>query len=282
MLGTRRPGAGHRPSARGATTTDEHFDLAGAVAVVTGATRGIGKQVAFELGRAGARLVLVGRTRADRPNPVLAGTLDSVAAELEALGVETRLVQADLTDADQTREVVTQTLDWHGRCDVLVNNAAYTSNGPVLQVPWHRWEKAMRAQVVAPLQLVQGLVPGMLDRGAGRVVNISSEAASTLAPNLALYSVSKLAMERLTEYLHLELGGRGVSFNALHVERLVSTEGWKYVYDTQGEEIANMGVPLSEMVSPELLGRQVRWLVERPADWSGHVVSCREVTALGG
>jgi NAD(P)-dependent dehydrogenase (short-subunit alcohol dehydrogenase family) len=203
-----------------------------------------------------------------------------VAAELEAQGVETRLVQADLTDQDQTGEVIAKTLDWHGRCDVLVNNAGYTSNGPVLEVPSSRWQKAMRVQVVAPLQLVQGLVPGMLERGSGRVLNISSEAASTLAPNLALYSVSKLAMERLTEYLHLELGGRGVSFNALHVERLVSTEGWRYVYDTQGEEIANMGVPMSELVSPQQLGHQIRWLVEQPSSWSGHIVSCADVDAL--
>jgi NAD(P)-dependent dehydrogenase (short-subunit alcohol dehydrogenase family) len=123
------------------------FELTDSVAVVTGATRGIGKQAAIALGRAGARLVLVGRTRAEAPNPLLPGTLDGVAAELGAAGIEARFVQADLTDADQTQEIVTSTLDWYGRCDVLVNNAAYTSNGPILEIPWSRWEKAMRAHI---------------------------------------------------------------------------------------------------------------------------------------
>jgi len=263
-------------------TGDEPFEIPGSVAVVTGATRGIGKQAALALGRAGARLVLVGRTRADAPHALLPGTLDSVAAELEAEGVEVLVIQADLTDPDQTQEIVTRTLERHGRCDVLVNNAAYTSNGPILQVPWSRWQKAMRAQVVAPLQLVQGFVPGMLERGSGRVVNVSSEAASTLAPNLSLYSVTKQAMERLNDYLQLELGGRGVSFNVLHIERLVATEGFQYVYDTQGAEIATMGGSVSDLIPPDVVGRQIEWLVRRPSTWSGHIVSCAGVGALGG
>lgn len=262
--------------------SDGLFDVSGAVTVVTGATRGIGKQAAIALGRAGARLLLVGRTRADAPNRMLPGTLDSVAAELAAEGIEARVVQADLTDADQTQEIVTRTLEWFGRCDVLVNNAAYTSNGPVLEVPWSRWQKAMRAQVVAPLQLVQGFVPGMLERGSGRVVNVSSAAASSLAAGIALYSVSKQAMERLNDYLHLELGGRGVSFNVLHIERMVATEGWQHVYDTQGEAVATMGGNVSDVVAPDGVGRQIEWLVRQPAEWSGQIVSCADVARMGG
>jgi citronellol/citronellal dehydrogenase len=252
------------------------------VAVVTGATRGIGKQAATELATAGARVVLVGRTGADRPHPRLAGTLQSVAEELEAAGAEVLTVQADLRDSVQTEAIVTRTLERFGRCDVLVNNAAYTFNGPVIEVPWQRWEMAMRVQVSAPLQLVQGFVPGMLERGAGRVVNVSTGASASLGYNLALYSVTKQAMERLSDYLHFELGGRGVSFNVLRIDRLVSTEGWQYVYDTQGEAVATQGIPLSEMLSPQVVGRQIRWLVERPAAFSGHTVGCAEVTALGG
>jgi citronellol/citronellal dehydrogenase len=264
--------------------SDGEFDIAGAVAVVTGATRGIGRQVALLLGRAGARVMLVGRTQTDTPGQIFPGSLASVAAELTDEGVEVHVVAADVTDAEQTQNVVTETLDVFGRCDVLVNNAAYTSNGPIMQIPWSRWQKGMRAQVIAPLQLVQGFVPGMVERGSGRVVNVSSSAAGSLAPGHALYSVTKQAMERLNDYLDLEVGGQGVSFNALHIERMVATEGWQHVYDTQGEHVATLQgqVPMSQIVKPEELGRQIEWMIRQPAEWSGHIVTCGEVVRLGG
>ena len=261
---------------------DGPFELSGAVAVVTGATRGIGRQVATDLGRSGARLVLVGRTGSDAPDALLPGSLDEASRVLAAEGIEVRAVQADLTDPDQTQAIVERTLEWFGRCDVLINNAAYTSNGAIIDVPWSRWHKAMRAQVVAPLQLAQGFVPGMLERGSGRIVNVSSAAAASLAPGLALYSVSKQAMERLTEYLDLELGGRGVSFNVLRVDRVVATEGWQHVYDTQGEEVATVGGSVTDVVTPAAVARQIGWMVRQPAEWSGHVVGCSDVSSLGG
>jgi NAD(P)-dependent dehydrogenase (short-subunit alcohol dehydrogenase family) len=261
---------------------DVPFDPAGAVAVVTGATRGIGRQAAIALGRAGARLVLVGRTGAESPSAVLPGSLDEVAGGLAAEGIEARTVQADLTDPAETKSIVDRTLEWYGGCDILVNNAAYTSNGPIIDIPWSRWQKAMRAQVVAPLQLVQGFVPGMQARGRGRVVNVSSAAAVALASGLALYSVSKQAMERLNDYLHLELGGGGVTFNVLRIERVVATEGWRHVYDTQGAEVATMGGSVTDVIAPEVVGRQIEWMVRQPDGWSGQVVGCDDVSRAGG
>jgi NAD(P)-dependent dehydrogenase (short-subunit alcohol dehydrogenase family) len=258
------------------------FDLAGAVAVVTGATRGIGRETALRFGRAGARVVIVGRTTAEAPHPVLPGTLDGVLEELTTIGVDAHAVQADLMDGDDTQRVVEATLGRYGRCDVLVNNAAFTSNGPILDVPWGRWQKGFRLQTVAPLQLVQGLVPGMLERGRGRVVNISTEVSTRLVAGLALYSVTKLAMERLTEQLHHELGGRGVSFNALHLDRSAATETWRYFYDTQGPEVALAGGDLADVVSPGLVAAQIEWMIRRPSDWSGQVIGSLAIDQLGG
>lgn len=252
------------------------------MAVVTGATRGIGRETALALAAAGATVVLVGRSREGSAHQVLPGTLESVAAELAALGQPGRWVQADLTDPAAARTVIDQTLEWYGRCDVLVNNAAYTSNGGILEVPWGRWEKGFRLQVTAPLQLVQGFVPGMLERGVGRVVNLSSDAASRLAEGLSLYSVTKQAMERLTEYLHHELGGKGVSFNTYHIEIGVTTETWNYVVETQGEERATLGGTVTETTSPERVAAQIRWMLLQPAEWSGQTVTCRQIAAVGG
>lgn len=256
--------------------------LNGQVAVVTGATRGIGRQTALALGRAGATVVVVGRSREGNPKQVLPGTLESVAAELQELGVDGRWIQADLTDPASTAKVVDQTLAWFGRCDSLINNAAYTSNGGILEVPWSRWEKGFRVQVTAPLQLIQGFVPGMLERGVGRVVNISSDSASRLAEGLALYSTTKLAMERFTDYLHFELGGRGVSFNALHVEIGVLTETWNWVVETQGVERATLGGVVTDTTTPEQVGAQIAWMLGQPDAWSGQIIGCREIAAMGG
>jgi len=140
----------------------------------------------------------------------------------------------------------------------------------------------MRAQVAAPLQLVQGFVPGMLERGGGRVINVSSSVATITSPGLALYSVSKQAMERLNDYLHLELSGRGTSFNVLHIDVLVATEGWQYVHDTQGADVATAGGSVADLVEAEALGQQIEWLAEQPSEWSGHIVTPSAVQALGG
>jgi NAD(P)-dependent dehydrogenase (short-subunit alcohol dehydrogenase family) len=265
-----------------AATGGGELELRDAVAVVTGATRGIGRAAAHALGRAGARIVLVGRTGHEAPNALLPGTLQEAAALMAGEGIDVRTVQADLADPDATARIVDDTLAWHGRCDVLVNNAAFTSNGPIMQIPWRRWQTAFRLQVVAPLQLCQGFVPGMLERGAGRVLNVSSAASVALTPNLANYSVSKQAMERWNEYMDLEVGRRGVSFNSLRVDRLVVSEGFRYVLETQGEDIATGGQGLSQAMTSEQAAEHIMWMLRQPSAWSGRTVGFQDITDLGG
>jgi short-subunit dehydrogenase len=122
----------------------------------------------------------------------------------------------------------------------------------------------------------------MLERGSGRVINVSSGASQTLTPNLALYSVSKLAMEQWGDYLHLEAGGRGVSFNTLRIDRLVGTEGFHYVLETQGEEIATAGNGMASVMTSDQAAEHFMWLLAQPTDWSGHTVGFDDITALGG
>ena len=203
-------------------------------------------------------------------------------AQLADEGIEARTVQGDLSDAEATQRIVDDTLGWYGRCDVLINNAAFTSNGPLLEIPWRRWQTAFRLQVVAPLQLCQGFVPGMLERRAGRVINVSSGASQALTPNLALYSVSKLAMEHWGEYLHLEAGGQGVTFNTLRIDRLVETEGFHYVLETQGEEIATAGNGMASVMTSTQAADHFLWMLAQPAGWSGNTVGFEDITALGG
>jgi NAD(P)-dependent dehydrogenase (short-subunit alcohol dehydrogenase family) len=257
-----------------------HLD--GAVAVVTGSTRGIGRETALALGRSGASVAVCGRTTEAHPHQVLPGTLEGVVAELHAEGIDARAVQADLLDGAGTARMADEILAWRGRCDVLINTAAYTSNGPIMDIPASRWDKAFRVQVGAPLQLVQALVPGMLERGAGRVINVSTGAATARMPGLALYSVSKAGTEGLTSYLDLELGGRGVSFNSLRIEIGVATETWNWVAETQGAEVTSMGGEVTAVADPAAVAAQLLWMVNQPVEWSGQIVECGEVPSLGG
>ena len=261
-------------------TGDDGFDLRGAVAVVTGATRGIGRVTAAFLARAGADVAVVGRSTAERPDAFAPGTLEEVVTQLEAEGVAALGVQADLTDPASVATVVEQTLAWRGRCDVLVHNAAYTSNGPILEIPPRRWQTGFQMQVTTPLQLCQALVPGMLERGRGRVIMIGTRAAREPLDDLGLYGVTKAAADRMTMQLHHELGGRGVSFNVFCIDQVVTTEGWYVVREHQGEEIAMGGYTASELVSPEECAEIVTWMAQQPSSWSGNSLVLRELRAL--
>ncbi len=256
-------------------------DLSGRVSVVTGATRGIGRQIALQLATCGSDLVVVGRTsRADDDRP-LPGSVEETADEVRALGVNAIGVQANLADESQTDEIVRRTLDEFGRCDVLVNNAAYTSNGPILEVPWHRWGRAFRVNVVAPHQLCHGFVPGMLERGGGSVINISTGASQRPLVGLGMYSASKIALERWAECLDLET--TGIAVNTLRVNRLVATEGWQHIAATQPAEVAyGGGSPDTVAVTAESVAAVVLWIAGRPPSWSGHTVDFEDVVRLGG
>lgn len=256
--------------------------LDGAVVVVTGATRGIGRHVALGAADLGATVVVAGRTSRAHRNPVLTGTVEDTVDELIARGVPALGVQADLSDEDGTQRIVDRTLESFGRCDVLVNNAAYTYNGTVLGIPSRRWERGFRVQVTAPLQLCQGFVPGMVDRGSGLVVNVSSGASQHITPGLALYQTTKLAMERWSQHLAADLSGTGVAVNALQVDRVVATEGWHHILETRGRELAMGGSHDAEVMAPELAASHILWMLDRPATWTGQVVCFDDITALGG
>jgi NAD(P)-dependent dehydrogenase (short-subunit alcohol dehydrogenase family) len=183
------------------------FDLTGKTALVTGASRGIGRALAVGLAAAGADLVLSARDEA---------LLREVQAEVEGLGRKAVVLPADVTDADACRGLVDGTVEAFGALDVLVNNAGGSSfMGPFTDLRFSGWEKVMRLNVDSIVHLTQAVGRHMLERGSGSVVNVASVAGLTGTPTLAAYGASKAAVISLTKSLALEWGVHGVRVNAL-------------------------------------------------------------------
>jgi len=183
-------------------------------ALVTGASRGIGEATARALDRAGYRVALVGRD---------ADTLDPVAA---GLGNEPLVIPADLADPDAPTAIAGAALEQLGHVDVLVNNAAVAARLATVDTDAALIDHLLAVNVRAPLLLIAGLVPGMVERGRGSIVNISSVSGLVGTPNRAAYAASKAALDGATRSLAMELGPKGIRVNSV-APGVVDTALWE-------------------------------------------------------
>ena len=200
--------------------------FAGRRALVTGASRGIGAAVAVRLAAEGADVAIVARTR--NAHDHLAGSLTETADRIRAHGRRAVVVVADMADPDERAGVIaTAVAELGGAIDVLVNNAAAAMYAPVATMPLKRRRILFEVNALAPLDLAQAVVPGMMERGAGWIVNLTSATARPGGANstMALYGASKAALNSLTVGLAQELAGTGVRVNAIEPRAAVLTEG---------------------------------------------------------
>ncbi|MDP3711955.1 MAG: SDR family NAD(P)-dependent oxidoreductase [Mycobacteriales bacterium] len=183
------------------------FDLTGRTALVTGASRGIGRALALGLAHAGADVAVSARDEA---------LLESLAKEIGVLGRRAVVLPADVTDADACRRLIADAVEGLGQLDVLVNNAGGSSFfGPVSDLRFSGWEKTMRLNVDSIVHLSQAAGAHMTARGKGSVVNVASVAGLGGTPMMAAYGASKAAVISLTRTLSFEWGPSGVRVNAL-------------------------------------------------------------------
>ena len=202
--------------------------LAGQVAVVTGASRGIGEYIAKRYAMEGARVAVSARTVDNGDHYLPGGIADTVRAINEA-GGEAIAIQSDLAvQADQKR-LIEETQREFGAVDILVNNAAITYFTPVTEFRQKHYDLMMTVQVWAPFYLSQLVLPGMRERGHGRVLNVSSGAASHPDKTIAgrgstVYGMCKAALERFTTGLAQETYGQGIGVNVIS-PGLVATPG---------------------------------------------------------
>jgi NAD(P)-dependent dehydrogenase (short-subunit alcohol dehydrogenase family) len=196
----------------------------GRVALVTGAGRGIGRAIALGLASAGASVALVSRTEQE---------LEQVAAEIGRQGGAALAAVADVSDIDQIQRVVSRVTTELGPVEVLVNNAAVVEPlGPSSDVDPRDWETATRINLIGPVTLSLAVLPGMLERGWGRIVNVSSGVASNPAGMIGAnaYTATKAALEAHALNLAAEIAGTGVTGVTVNVFRpgTVDTamQGW--------------------------------------------------------
>jgi short-subunit dehydrogenase len=189
-------------------TDDTTFDWAGKRVLLTGASSGIGAALARELASARAVVGLCAR-RTDM--------LDAVLADCRADSPESRAWTIDLADIDAIDGFAARATDELGGIDVLVNNAAMSNyHDAVLTTPWSDLEYMMRCNYLSPVRLTRAVLPAMLERGAGRVVTVSSMAARMSSPGESAYSATKAALSAYFESAATELWSSGVRFHLVY------------------------------------------------------------------
>jgi len=181
--------------------------LADRVAVVTGASRGLGLEIARAYVAAGAAVVVTGRDEA---------TLSDAAGTLRADGAQVEAVRADVSVPEDCARVVGAAEDRFGPVTVLVNNAGvYGPMGAIEDVDWGEWARAIEINLYGPVLMCRAVLPGMRARRYGKIVNLSGGGATAPLPNISAYAAAKAAVVRLTETFAEELRGSGVDVNAI-------------------------------------------------------------------
>ena len=258
--------------------------LAGKVALVTGASRGIGKGCAVELAAAGAAVYVTGRTTGPGQHP-LPGTVGSTAEEIAAAGGSATAVACDHRDDNAVRAVFDQVAADHGRLDILVNNAfaipdEMTSGLPFWEVPISNWDDIIdvgtRSAYVASVMAA----PVMIAQGDGLIANISSSGATEYAWHVA-YGVGKCALDRMTADCARELADSGVSMVSVW-PGFVRTERIDVAVEAGVELPPSLDVSAAE--SPRFTGRAVTALAIDPdrSRYTGQAASARDLAETYG
>jgi 3-oxoacyl-[acyl-carrier protein] reductase len=175
--------------------------LAGKIAIVTGAGRGIGRATALLLGQSGARVVLASRSEFE---------LSAVSEEITKQNGEALAVSTDLTRDDEMERLVNRALEHWGSVDYLINNAGWGRTAPVIKAKVEDWDRTLQVNLRAPMILSQLVLPTLIEKGEGAIINIGSISARAGQANTAAYSASKSGLISFTESLYEEVREYGI------------------------------------------------------------------------
>ena len=227
--------------------------IAGKIAIITGASSGIGEATAREFARAGAITVLAAR-RKER--------LDRLAKEICDAGGSTLPVPTDITDLSQIKNLVRRTLDEFGRIDILANIAGWGNYDWFEELEAEDLRKYFEVNVLGMAELIQQVIPVMKEQRSGFILNMSSYTSEIATPPLNVYASTKYAVSGLTDALRRELLPWGITVMRIHPSAVSGTEFNKNA-GRKGGSIKYSSVPIGR-ISREVIARKIVQLVERP------------------
>lgn len=246
--------------------------LDGKVAIVTGASRGIGEAIARSLARAGASVAIAARTE-EVSDPRLPGTIHSVADSIKAEGGVALPVVTNMREPDSIYECVETTVRTLGRLDIVVNNAAILVPGDIETVQDRHLDLMWQVDLRGPILMCKAAVPHLREAGGGHLINISSSVARFPGPGPydaervggLFYGMVKAGLERFTQGLAQDLQKDRIAANVLSLGYLIETPGNIFARNDPKNPRLDFG-------SAEWMGRAATWIAMQPAEYTGHIV----------
>ena len=237
--------------------------LEGRVALVTGASQGIGRACALALAEAGADVALAARNLEK---------LEGVAREVEALGRKALAVSLDVANPGSVREAIEQVQKAREKIDILVNNAGITRDNLILRMKPLDWEAVFRTNLDGAYNCIRLVLPGMVRRRAGRIINVTSVVAQTGNPGQANYVASKAGLIGLTKAVAAEVASRGITVNAV-APGFIDTAMTQALPEEVRQRILSL-VPFGRMGTDREVALAVRFLASDDASYiTGHVLN---------